>query len=281
MPQKIDGLTYPNTVAELLTNRDLARLMLQTYTSNEVKNRIKFLINPPKRAIVYTDYIAPNASNRIDLPNHIKAMATDLIQSNDHEPRLWQGVADLVEANCRNYIEQEIMPDFFDVKTCPAFKTHHTTRLLAAAERKFGSADNISVRLNLTDMPAVRGMMVCMIQGDKQGAVACAKVAIRGAKLNATPAEVLEVIIKKKGLTNTGSFKIDAKKLTLCGFDKPDAKVRNRVEDMVNSYMSGDKTTAKSIFQLLQKSEPKGSFIKNETIESLFKAFKRFKVVTG
>ncbi|MEP1200515.1 hypothetical protein [Tateyamaria sp.] len=281
MPQKIDGLTYPSTVAELLANRELSRMMLQTYTSNEVKNRIKFLINPPKRAVVYTDYIAPNASNRIDLPNHIKAMATDLIQSNDHEPRLWQGIADLVEANCRNFIEQEIMSDFFDVKSCPAFKSHHTTRLLAAAEKKFGSADDISIRLNVSDMSALRGVMVCMIKGDKSGAVACAKVAIRSGKLTASPAEFIDAVKTKKGLTVTGAFKVDITKLKLCGFEKPDAKVRNRIEDMVNSWMSGDKTTAKAIFKLLQKSAAPGSFLNNETIESLFKTFKRFKVVVG
>lgn len=281
MPQKIEGLSYPSTVAELLAHRDLSRMMLRTYTSNEVKNRIKFLINPPKRAVVYTDYIAQNASNRIDLPNHIKAMATDLIQSNDHEPRLWQGIADLVEANCRNYIEQEIMPDFFDVKNCPQFKEHHTQRLLAAAEKKFGSADNVSTRLNVSDMPALRGVMVCMIKGDKSGAVACAKVAIRSGKLTASPAEFIEAIKNKTGLTETGAFTVDIKKLKLCGFDKPDAKVRNRVEDMVNAWMSGDKTTAKAIFKLLQKDAANSSFLNTETIESLFKTFKRYKVVAG
>ena len=281
MAQKIDGLSYPSTVAELLANRELSRMMLQTYTSNEVKNRIKFLVNPPKPSAVFVDYINSNAPNKIDLPNHIKAMATDLIQSNDHDLKLWGGIVDLVEANCRNYIEQDIIPDFFDVKSCQVFKAHHTQRLLTAAEKKFGSADNISVRLNVSDMAALRGVMVCMIKGDKSGAVACAKVAIRSGKLTASPAEFLDAIKNKTGLTTAGAFEVDVKKLKLCGFDKPDAKVRNRVEDMVNARMSGDKTTAKAIFKRLQKDAAKNSFLNTETIESLFKTFKRYKVVAG
>lgn len=281
MPQKIDGLTYPSTVAELLANRDLSRLMLRTYTSNEVKNRIKFLINPPKRAVVYTDYIAPNASNRIDLPKHIKAMATDLIQSNDHEPRLWQGIADLVEANCRTFIEQEIMKDFFDEDNCQSFSDYHRTKLAIESQKKFGKISDVTLRLNLTEETAVSAIMLEMYRGDMKAALNFAKYAVNKAKLKVDPVDVLKAIKSKSGLTKTGAFKVDVTKLKLCGFEKPDAKVRNRVEDMVNSWMSGDKTTAKAIFKLLQKSAAPGSFLNNETIESLFKTFKRFKVVVG
>lgn len=280
MPQKLNGLTYPKTADELLADTDVLKVFVRTFASPDVIRRIKYLRNPPKRGAVFTDYISQNAPDQINFPNHIKGMATDLIQSNDHDPRLWQGIADLAEQDCRNVIESEYIPAFFDLKKCKAFEYLHNERLLKVAEKKFGSTDEVMIRTNLTDAPSVKAMLVALLVKDYSWAKNAAQIALRKANLNFTAKEVFEAVKTKSGLTQSGGFKVDIKKLKLCGFAKPgDAKLKGRVEDMVNAQMSGDKTTARQIWSLIQKTEPKESLVKTETIDVMFKTFKRFKVV--
>ncbi|MFL4470406.1 hypothetical protein ACERZ8_11160 [Tateyamaria armeniaca] len=282
MAQKIGGITYPSTVAELLRERELTKLMMQTFTSPEVRHRFKFLINPPAADAVFSEYIAERSRTPISLPRHITQNATDLVTEDNYDPRLWKGILDLVEANCRTFLETEIFPEFFDESKSPTFKKVHTQKLFQAGEKKYGDVNSIMVRLNLTDAASVRGILAEMMRGNKSGARELAKYAINKARLKVSIEEVIDAIKTGKGLTNAGAFEVDTKKLSMCGFDKPkDPKLKNRVEDMVNAWMSGDKTTAKQIFALIQKNEPKDSFVQKDTIEGLFKAFKKFKVVIG
>lgn len=279
MPQKIDGLTYPSTAAELVADRTLAKLVMQTFTSPEVRHRLRFLIKPPTPDRVFSEFIAPQSRTPISFPRHITQNAMDLVNEDNYEAGLWKGIFDLAEANCRQVIESDVLPAFFDEAKCETFSDHHRIQLALAAQKKFGKVSDITLRLNLTEERAVSAIILEMYRGDMKEALNFAKYAVSKAKLKVDPVEVLKAIKSGGGLTQTGSFSVDVKKLKLCGFDKPDAKVRNRVEDMVNSWMSGDKTTAKNIFQLIQKSAPRGSFLETETIESLFKTFKRYKVV--
>ena len=282
MPQKIDGITYPSTVAELMRDRDLLKLMMQTFTSPEVRNRFRFMIKPPKADEVFSEYIAPRSRTPITLPRHITQNATEMVNADEYDPGLWKGILDLVEANCRTYLETEVFKAFFNEKTCPNFKSHHLVKLAAAGERKYGDANSIMARLNLTDAPAVKGLLAELFRGNRKGVHTLAVYAIRKARLNAVPESVIDAIKTGKGLTNAGAFEVDARKLSVCGFAKPkDPKLKNRVEDMVNAWMSGDKTTARKIFQLIQKDEPRESFVQKDPIESLFKSFRKFKVVIG
>lgn len=282
MPQKIEGLSYPKTVAELLADRTLTKMMMQTYTSPEVRHRLRFLINPPSVDSVYSEYIAERSRTPISLPRHITQNAADLVMEDNYDPQLWQGIFDLTETNCRTYLEGDIFKNFFNEETCPAFKEHHTHRMVAQAERKFGKSKDVMLRLNQSDLPGIKALLLAMFRRDVDGIKTFSLYISNKSSFKVTPAEVVDAVKNRKGLTPGGTFEIDNKKLSMCGFSKPkDKKVQNRVEDMVSAFMSGDKTTAKQIFQLIQKDEPKGSLLKADTIESLFKAFKKFKVVTG
>ncbi len=282
MPQTIEGVSYPKTVAELVANRELTKLFLQTFPSKEVRNRMRFMINPPAADAVFSEYIASGSRTPITLPRHITQNAQELVMEDNYDPRLWNGILDLVASNCKTFLETEIFPDFFDQRKCKNFKDHHTGVMLGLAEKKFGDSDAVALRLNNGEVSAVKALLIAMLRKDSKAIKTFAVYLSNRSDFKVTPAEIVDAIKSGKGLSAGGSFEIDNKKLSMCGFAKPkDKKVQSRVEDMVSAFLGGDKTTAKKIFQLIQKDEPKESQIKNETIETLFKTFKRFKVVAN
>lgn len=133
MPQLIDGLSYPENAAELLAERRLMQMMLNTFTSAEVQHRMAFLKRPPEPLRVYEEYIAAGAAQRIALPNQIKDLAAELIETGCADPAAWQAIVDLMDANCRAFLEERVMPAFFNTKKCKAFEKLHRAALESVA----------------------------------------------------------------------------------------------------------------------------------------------------
>jgi len=275
MPIRIIGENFPGNIDEMLNNRALSVVFNTFVIKNAGKNaaaRLSFLSENPKGYDVYTQFLAPNASPRIQLDGQLKGALDKIMAGAQSEAASKLDVlARVLNKEFRDLFNKRLLRAFYGTMHDQGAPFNTICRKIAAkkCEGRYGKVGVVTDRLGLKDKAAVKDIMIAMYIGDTKAANDACKKA--GAKWK--PFIIKDAIENQKGLIGYHEVKVDAKKLVICGFENVnDKSILTLLTEMIELHLDyNTRKKAPKVFEKIKKKEPKTSPIQKLKYDAMIK----------
>lgn len=279
MPIKIAGENFPGNIDEMLNNRALS-VVFQSFViktaGRDAAAKLAFIQGNPKGYDIYTEYLAPNASTRIQLDGQLKG-ALDKIMAGaqaDAASKL-DVLARVLNKEFRDLFNKRLLAAFYETRFEQGSPLNKILRKLAAkkCESRYGKVAVVTERLGSKNKDKVMDIMIAMYMDDEVEATkACNKSDIKWKAFL-----IKEAIREQKGLSaGADMIKVDAKKLAICGFENVnDKSIIALLKNMIELHLNYDtRKQAPKVFEQLKKKEPKTSPIQKLKYDAMIKLLK-------
>ncbi|SFI68630.1 hypothetical protein [Albimonas pacifica] len=300
MARKIDGISYPDKVMDILKDRTLAAVLREDCSGVQTMvNALDFLASPPKGRAIWDDHLGPKAKKPVLITGMMKKLAAqaelaerlaakkpadltpderrtlDRIAMTDRD---WRGMVEIETANLRNFFDRRIMDAFF---TRPTFRAHHQARRLAEAKKTMGDPKKAASLLGVKDPRKLEALMLAQALGDEAGAKKAAAALVSAEKLPMTPeAAMASVRTRKPPVKKKATIDASTKKLQLCGFRNcGDPRLRELAKRTATAFATDQMSAAKGLYRQLRQLEGK-SLAGNTDFDAMMRVFVDRKVIS-
>lgn len=276
MPIKLFGETFPGNVDEMLANRPLSAVFnafVMKVGGRDAATKLSFISENPKGYDIYTEFLAPNASTRIQLDGQLKGALDKIMAGAQSEAASKLDVLGRVlNKEFRELFNKRLLGAFYNTRFEQGSHFNKVCRKIAdkRCEGRFGKVSVVTERLGGKDKDRIKDIMIAMYMEDDDAATAACKKS--GIKWKAFL--IKEAIRQQKGLSEGADLvKMDAKKLAICGFENVnDASLLKLMKQMIELQMEYDtRKKAPKVFEQVKKKEPKTSPIQKMKFDAMIK----------
>ncbi|QPH52432.1 hypothetical protein [Pontivivens ytuae] len=279
MAYRIEGITYPDRIADILDDRVLLDLLkAETKDTRGVANMLRFLTSPPKPGDAYDLYLGPNASHRIDLSRSIATQVRDLAEGG--EPGQWVSLLRTVTTQVERAFDDTHIPAFFKSRR---FLDHHNGKARAKAKKTTLAPRKVADTLGVRSTAAVEELMIAVNLGRDREADQLARKLIQSERLNIDRKKLLAALRRGKipadGLA-PDKVEVTAPKLRKCGFEKAaDTKLQEAVTEFAQACLAQDKILIRIAYKKIRKIEPAKEKIRDQAdSNAMIKVMRQHKV---
>ncbi|MFL4470880.1 hypothetical protein ACERZ8_13670 [Tateyamaria armeniaca] len=276
MPIKLLGESFPGNIDEMLANRALSVVFNTFVIKNAGPNaaaKLSFIDENPKGYKIYTEFLAPDASTRIQLDGQLKGALDKIMAGAQSEAASKLDVMGRVlNKEFRDLFNKRLLGAFYDTRFEKGSPLNKICRKIAEkkCESRYGKVSVVTERLGGTNKAAVKDIMTALYMDDEVEATnACKKSGIKWKAFL-----IKEAIREQKGLSSGADLvKMDAKKLVICGFENVnDASLLKLMKEMIELQMDyNTRKKAPKVFEQVKKKEPKTSPIQKMKYPAMVK----------
>ncbi|TNJ48486.1 hypothetical protein [Phaeobacter sp. B1627] len=288
MPQKIDGLSYPSTIDEVIAFKPFLKDYLSAVGAGELRNMVAFLMEAPTNGLkAYDKFLGPNASHPFGVDQMTVAMMQEAMMSaRADDGKNWPPILTKVTNQVTRRMNEKELPDYFASK---AFAEDHKIKLFERTRTVMGDTKEAAKRLGVKSSAYdLEQLMMAITSQDKKKIAAYCRLVIQDNNLGCDANTLVKALVKRQKLATAdapaadpaANVDVSTKKLLLCGFENvKDTKVKAAALEFAQAVALTDNAMIIRTYKVLMKLEKPGSLAANTNAGGMAKMFKKFKIV--